>query len=80
MVGARAGGIPDIVEDGVNGVLVPPEDAAALSDAAVRVLSDRSLAERLGEGARHTADTWLASTRRSTRAASASSSNGGLRA
>jgi glycosyltransferase involved in cell wall biosynthesis len=61
VVGARAGGIPDIVEDGVNGLLVAPEDAGALADALVRVLSDAALAERLGQGARQTADAWLAS-------------------
>ena len=31
VVGTRAGGIPDIVEDGVNGLLVEPGDAAALA-------------------------------------------------
>jgi glycosyltransferase involved in cell wall biosynthesis len=61
VVGARAGGIPDLVEDGDNGVLVPSEDAGALAKALVRVLSDSALAERLGEGARRTADAWLAS-------------------
>ena len=48
VVGSRVGGIPDIVEDGRTGILVPPEDAQALADALVRVLSDRALAERLG--------------------------------
>jgi glycosyltransferase involved in cell wall biosynthesis len=48
VVGSRVGGIPDVVEDGVSGILVPPEDAGALADALVRVLSDRALAERLG--------------------------------
>ena len=61
VVGARAGGIPDIVQDELYGLLVPPEDAAALADALVRILSDTALAERLGEGARRTADAWLAS-------------------
>jgi phosphatidyl-myo-inositol dimannoside synthase len=60
IVGARAGGIPDLVVDGENGLLVPTDDAGALADALVRVLSDRPLAERLGAGARHTADEWLA--------------------
>jgi glycosyltransferase involved in cell wall biosynthesis len=60
VVGARAGGIPDIVEEGVNGLLVASEDAAALADALVWILSDAALAERLGAGARGTADTWLA--------------------
>jgi glycosyltransferase involved in cell wall biosynthesis len=60
VIGARAGGIPDIVEEGVNGLLVASEDAAALADALVRILSDAALAERLGAGARRTADTWLA--------------------
>src|SRR5262249_14583600 len=40
VIGTRAGGIPDIVEDGVNGLLVPLENAAALAEALVRVLGD----------------------------------------
>ncbi|HZS25122.1 MAG TPA: glycosyltransferase family 4 protein [Gaiellaceae bacterium] len=61
VVGTRAGSIPDLVQDGVSGLLVPPDDAGALADALVRVLSDRSLAERLGEGARASAAPWLQS-------------------
>jgi len=60
IVGSRVGGIPDIVEDGVSGILVPPEDAGALADALVRVLSDRALAERLGAAAHVAVQPWLA--------------------
>ena len=60
VVGSRVGGIPDIVEDGVSGMLVPPEDATALADALVRVLSDRALAERLGAAAHAAVQPWLA--------------------
>ncbi|HEX5246729.1 MAG TPA: glycosyltransferase family 4 protein [Gaiellaceae bacterium] len=59
VVGARAGGIPDIVEDGVTGLLVPPGDASALADALVRVLSDPELARCLGSAARADAGRWL---------------------
>ena len=59
VVGSRAGGIPDIVEDGVNGVLVPAGDASTLADALVRVLSDRELLERLAAGARESAARWV---------------------
>jgi glycosyltransferase involved in cell wall biosynthesis len=59
VVGARAGGIPDIVEDGVSGLLVQPGDTPALADALVRLLSDRELAERLASGARAAAGGWL---------------------
>ena len=59
VIGARAGGIPDIVADGVSGVLVPPEDPVALADALVRVLSDAELQRRLAEGARAGAAPWL---------------------
>jgi glycosyltransferase involved in cell wall biosynthesis len=58
VVGSRAGGIPDIVEDGVSGLLVPPGDDAALADALVRVLSDAGLAQRLADGARAAAGRW----------------------
>jgi glycosyltransferase involved in cell wall biosynthesis len=52
VVGADAGGIRDLVEDGVDGLRVPPEDASALADALVRVLGDRAFAERLGAAGR----------------------------
>jgi 2-deoxystreptamine N-acetyl-D-glucosaminyltransferase/2-deoxystreptamine glucosyltransferase len=59
VIGTRAGSIPDLVKDGVSGVLVPPDDTSALADAIARVLADRSLAERLGAGAREAAGPWL---------------------
>jgi glycosyltransferase involved in cell wall biosynthesis len=59
VVGSAVGGIPDLVVDGVNGLLVPPGDTVALADALVRVLTDRPLAERLAEGARRSAEPWL---------------------
>lgn len=59
VIGARAGSIPDLVGDGASGVLVDPEDPAALADALVRVLSDRTLAEQLAEGAHAAAGPWL---------------------
>jgi glycosyltransferase involved in cell wall biosynthesis len=61
VVGARAGGIPDIVEDGTSGLLVPPGDAAALADALVRALSDPQLARSLADGARASSARWLQS-------------------
>jgi glycosyltransferase involved in cell wall biosynthesis len=59
VVGSRAGGIPDIVEDGVSGLLVPPDDPIALAEALVRVLSDSALAERLATAAGVAATGWL---------------------
>ena len=59
VVGTRAGSIPDLVEDGVNGLLVEPDDEAALADAIVRVLTEPGLAERLGDAARERAASWL---------------------
>ncbi len=59
VVGTRAGGVPDIVRDGVNGLLVEPEDPAALAVALRRALSDRELLERLARGARESAGAWV---------------------
>jgi glycosyltransferase involved in cell wall biosynthesis len=61
VIGSRVGGIRDLVDDGVNGVLVEPGDTEALAAALVRVLSDRALAERLGRGAHASADLWTIS-------------------
>jgi glycosyltransferase involved in cell wall biosynthesis len=49
IVATRAGGIPEIVEDGVNGLLVPPRDHPALATAIVRALKDGDLRRRMGE-------------------------------
>ena len=49
IVATRAGGIPEIVEDEVNGLLVPPRDHPALAAAIVRMLKDEALRRRTGE-------------------------------
>ncbi|MCZ7589612.1 MAG: glycosyltransferase family 4 protein [Gaiella sp.] len=58
VVGARAGGIPDVVWDGETGLVVDPGRPDEIAGALVRILSDRSLAERLGRGGRARAAQW----------------------
>jgi glycosyltransferase involved in cell wall biosynthesis len=55
VVASRLGGIVDAVEDGKNGLLVPPDDPGILADALLRVAEDRELAESLGEAGRERA-------------------------
>lgn len=52
VVATAAGGVPEVVEDGRTGLLVPPGDAAALAAAVDRLLDDRALAARLAAAAR----------------------------
>ena len=52
IVASRTGGIPDIIDDGVTGVLVEPGDPEVLARAIDRLLADSDLARRLGEAAR----------------------------
>src|SRR5437899_350461 len=49
VIGSDLGGITDIVIDGETGLLVPPQDSAALAAALERLATDRGLARRLGE-------------------------------
>jgi glycosyltransferase involved in cell wall biosynthesis len=49
VVATRAGGIPEIVEDGATGTLVPPRDPAAMAHEIVRLLRDEALRRRMGE-------------------------------
>jgi len=54
VVAAAAGGIGDVVEDGVNGRLVPAGPDAAWSDVALELIADASARARLGQAARQT--------------------------
>jgi len=49
VVASAVGGIPEVITDGVDGVLVPPGDAVALAEAIVRLIRDPGLRERIGE-------------------------------
>jgi starch synthase len=50
-IGADHCAMPEIIEDGVNGLLVPPRDINALANALIDVLSDPAFAEKLGRAA-----------------------------
>ncbi|MDH4188278.1 MAG: glycosyltransferase, partial [Nitrospira sp.] len=52
IVTTQCGGIPEIVEYGHNGLLVPPSDSSALAAAIGDLLVDRSKADQLGANAR----------------------------
>jgi glycosyltransferase involved in cell wall biosynthesis len=49
IVATRAGGIPEVVDDGTTGVLVDPRDPQALAAAIRRLLNDPALRQRMGE-------------------------------
>jgi glycosyltransferase involved in cell wall biosynthesis len=54
VVTTHVSGIPELVADGKNGLVVPPEDHEALADALLRVLKDPSLAGKLGRAGQAT--------------------------
>jgi len=52
IVATDVGGIPEIIHNGVNGILVPPRDPKALADAICHLLSDEGLRGSLSESGR----------------------------
>lgn len=65
VVATRVGGVPEIINDGENGLLVPAGDDGALARALARLLDDHALAGRLADRGRETvrsygADVWAA--------------------
>jgi len=52
IVATAVGGVPQVVTDGVDGLIVPPGDPVALADALERVVSDPGLRARLGSAAK----------------------------
>ena len=53
-VAVARGAVPEIIEDGRNGLLVSSPDPAGIASAALRLLDDPPLAARLGEASRRT--------------------------
>lgn len=55
IVATNVGAAPELIDEGVHGLLVPPGDADKLAEAIARLLADRHLAQRLGAAARRRA-------------------------
>ncbi|MDH5506008.1 MAG: glycosyltransferase family 4 protein [Anaerolineae bacterium] len=53
VVASRAGGLPEVVEDGVTGILVPPKDPNALGTAIDHLLQNPELRRKMGEAGRN---------------------------
>ncbi len=56
VIGARIGPGPEVIEDGVSGLLCDPHDPSAIAAALLRLLRDRDLRMRLGSAARERAE------------------------
>ena len=48
LIASNVGGIPDLVEDGCNGLLVPPGDSGGLADAIMRLIRNPDEAKKMG--------------------------------
>jgi glycosyltransferase involved in cell wall biosynthesis len=57
VVGSEVGGIPFVIDEGVDGLLVPPGDPTALADALAAVLTDPVRAAEMGAAGRQSAQT-----------------------
>lgn len=63
VIATTVGGIPEVIMDGENGLLVPPADSPALATALRRLLKEPRLRERLGANARATYEERFAASR-----------------
>jgi glycosyltransferase involved in cell wall biosynthesis len=52
VIATTAGAFPEVIEDGVSGILLPPRDAPAIANAIERLLGDAALRRQLGRAAR----------------------------
>ena len=57
IIASRVGGVPELVDDGVNGPLVPPDDPKALAVAMTELANDPTLRQRMGQASRERFET-----------------------
>jgi glycosyltransferase involved in cell wall biosynthesis len=55
VIGPRVGGVPDVIDDGATGIIVPPDDASSTADAIMRLLGDLEVRRKMGAAARERA-------------------------
>lgn len=55
IVAVKVGGVPEVIQDGVTGLLVPPRDPSAIARAALTLLKDGEGAMRMGQAGRERA-------------------------
>lgn len=60
IVACAVGGVPELIENEKSGLLVSPENSAALGEAILRVLDDRAFAQHLGGGAQQASQKFTA--------------------
>ena len=60
VIAAATGGLPEVVQHETTGLLIPVDDSSALARAALRLLQDQRLAERLGSAGKRAAETRFA--------------------
>jgi len=54
MISTKVGGVPEIIQDGKNGLLIPSKHPEELAEAILQLYKDQKLRRRLGENARKT--------------------------
>jgi len=57
VISTRVGGIPELVRDGTDGILINPGDVTALSQALMRLGKDKEFRQQLGRAARSQVET-----------------------
>jgi glycosyltransferase involved in cell wall biosynthesis len=52
VIAMNEGGVPEVIEDGVNGISIPPKNASLMARKIIGLLSDRDKAKKMGQAAR----------------------------
>ena len=58
IVASAIGGVPDVIKDGENGLLVPPSDSGSLADAIIYLLENKDVRKNMGKNGRKKAENY----------------------
>ena len=57
VIATKVGGIPELISDRKNGILIPPKDHVRLSDELIDIIGDEKIRKRIGENAKRLINT-----------------------